>query len=419
MRRLARFIVAGEWLWLLLLLPAVLFPDGWRGLALLPPLGIWLVRWLATRRFKPLTAYDTAVLLLTFMVLVSLYATFDITLSFPKIAGLVFGIFMFYGGVAVAQRHKNGVWYLVAFFLLVGMGMALIGLIGVSWSGPFAFLNRVKGTLPIPASIPGTIDGVINPNQMAGVLNWVTPLLLALLVGLWRPLWTQIRYGWLISLSLLGMSLFAPFMLTATLSRGGIASLGISILIMVAIARRWGRWLLVIAIIAAVSLAFSFGVNAVFGGELAEAGREFGMSGRLEIWSRALYGLQDFPFTGMSMNGFRRVVHILYPLFLISPDTDIVHAHNHLLQVGLDLGIPGLIAYLSLWLISVGLLWQSWRQASTPPRRALIVGLSGALVGGWFFGMLDAITLGARPGFLWWILLAMIAGVYRSDLTQR
>lgn len=62
--------------------------------------------------------------------------------------------------------------------------------------------------------------------------------------------------------------------------------------------------------------------------------------GRPELWSSALYGIQDFPFTGMGMNTFRQVVHVLYPLFSISPEMDIGHAHNEFLQAGLDLGIP-------------------------------------------------------------------------------
>ncbi|MEZ4645446.1 MAG: O-antigen ligase family protein [Chloroflexota bacterium] len=411
MRRFAQFVIAWEWVWLLALLPVALFLHGWISLVLLLLPLLWGVRWVATRRFKPVTAYDTAVLLLAITVLISLYAVFDIALSFPKIIGVVFGIFLFYGAVAVTRQVKHGVWYLTAFFLLAGIGMAFVGLIGVSWTGPVAFLNRVKGVLPTAVSrIPGTIGGVINPNEMAGVLNWVAPLLIALTIGLWRTLWAQRRQVWL--LALLGMAGFATFMLIATLSRGGVLSLGLSLLIMLAVATRWGRWLLVVAIIAGIGFAFYLDLNTIFSGDLSDSGQELGFSGRLEIWSRAIYGLQDFPFTGMSMNGFRRVVHILYPLFLVSPDTDIVHAHNQLLQVGLDLGIPGLIAYLAIWGVSVALLWQSWHQTNSPVSRALIVGLSGALAGGWFFGMLDAITLGARPGFLWWILLALIVAAW-------
>ncbi len=130
---------------------------------------------------------------------------------------------------------------------------------------------------------------------------------------------------------------------------------------MLAIQFKWGKWLLIAAGIGAIGLLIYFQQDITTA--LAQGSDPIGgIEGRLEIWSRAIYGLQDFPFTGMSMNGFRKVVHILYPLFLISPDSDIGHAHNHLLQAGLDLGLPGLISYLALWFISVGLLWKGWQK---------------------------------------------------------
>ena len=112
------------------------------------------------------------------------------------------------------------------------------------------------------------------------------------------------------------------------------------------------------------------------------------------------------------MNGFRRVVHILYPLFLVAPDTDLGHAHNQLLQAGLDLGIPGLISYLGIWLLSAALLYKSWQPLKSHPQHALVIGISGALAAGWLFGLLDAIALGARPGFIWWLLLAVAVALF-------
>src|SRR5207244_1803737 len=67
---------------------------------------------------------------------------------------------------------------------------------------------------------------------------------------------------------------------------------------------------------------------------------------RLELWSKAVIWIGDFPLTGMGMNMFRTRMRILYPVFVHPPDPDVVHAHNNLLQAAVDLGIPGLIAYL-------------------------------------------------------------------------
>lgn len=423
-RGAAQFITRWEWLILLLILPPLLFPDGYWALLLLVPLGLWGVRWVGAGRFLPRTPYDTAVLILALTMLVSLYAVFDIGLSFPKIAGVVMGIALFYGAVTYTRLRpggarpaglwRAGLWRVVGFVILSGVGMALVGLIGARWTGVWAPLNRLSALAPEALSaVPGTVGGIVNANQLAGTLDWVTPLLLACTLGLWRYLWR--RRNWLLlflsGLLLGGMSLFTVVMLAATQSRGGILALGAALFVMLAIRFRWGKWVLLTAVILVIALAFYFNLGTVLLDSEATV-NDFGLQGRLEIWSRALYGLADFPLTGMSMNGFRRVVHVLYPLFLISPDTDIAHAHNHLLQAGLDLGLLGLAAYLALWFISAGLLWQSWRRATSSAHRTLIVGLSGSLVAGWMFGMLDAISLGSRPGFIWWLLLALVVAVH-------
>ncbi|MBU4225932.1 MAG: O-antigen ligase family protein [Chloroflexi bacterium] len=84
----------------------------------------------------------------------------------------------------------------------------------------------------------------------------------------------------------------------------------------------------------------------------------------MEVWSRAIYGIQDFPFTGMGVNAFRKVVPVLYPLFTVSPDVDIGHAHNEFLQAGLDLGIPGLIAFSALYIGVFWMLADIWKAAA-------------------------------------------------------
>jgi putative inorganic carbon (HCO3(-)) transporter len=120
----------------------------------------------------------------------------------------------------------------------------------------------------------------------------------------------------------------------------------------------------------------------------------------------------------MGMNTFRRVVHVLYPLFTIAPDTDIAHAHNAFLQAGLDLGIPGLVAFLALHLSALGMLSQIWRARRAARVRArlmeaFVLGLGGGLLAHMLYGVLDAVALGAKPGALWWMFLGLIAALYR------
>src|SRR5438477_7439531 len=65
---------------------------------------------------------------------------------------------------------------------------------------------------------------------------------------------------------------------------------------------------------------------------------------RVEIWSRALQVIHDFPLTGIGMGAFRTAVPALYP-YVISDPEKVHHAHNLYLQIGADLGLPGLAAF--------------------------------------------------------------------------
>ncbi|MCZ7669979.1 MAG: hypothetical protein M5U34_23785 [Chloroflexi bacterium] len=94
-----RRITAVEWLILGLLLPLALFPSPMRTLALLVIPLLWLVRWIATGHLAPPTPVDWSLWGLLLMVLVSQYATFDMAHSLVKIAGLVYGIALFYAVV--------------------------------------------------------------------------------------------------------------------------------------------------------------------------------------------------------------------------------------------------------------------------------------------------------------------------------
>lgn len=220
----------------------------------------------------------------------------------------------------------------------------------------------------------------------------------------------------MVQMALLVMLLINSFILLVTRSRGGILSVLIALLVMLAIRFRWGKWLLLFVVIVVCGVLIVAGLvdlSPITPASM-QAFDEVGLQGRLEIWSRALYALREFPITGMSMNGFRELVQILYPILSRSPDVDIAHAHNHLLQAGLDLGIPGLIAYLSIWIISAGLLWSAWHNSTDITDQVLILGLSGSLTAAWMFGLLDAIALGAKPGFLWWLLLALLVAVWES-----
>jgi putative inorganic carbon (HCO3(-)) transporter len=422
-----------EWLFLLVVAPLLLFPSPARTPALLAIPTLWICRRVALGHLIPRTPLDAPLVLMTLMVLVSLYATFDIAFSLPKITGMLLGLAVYYAMVEAAANRRS--WALaLGGFLLAGVGVAALGLLGTRWNPKFAIFAPIFRWLPPRITgLPGAAEG-FHPNEVAGALLWVAPVACALAAvavlgarSIARSL-GRVR-GAILLVVMVTTAAFLVVVLILTQSRGGwiAAALVLPVLLLVLVQgklRRAATLLLAGSVVAAavwIALARPDALDPLIIGPQQDPspGMSLGtLSGRFEVWSRAIYGIQDFPFTGMGMNTFRRVVHVLYPLFTVSPETDIGHAHNEFLQAALDLGIPGLIAFLALNLGAFAMLASSWRQRaelpfSEPLSRALILGLGGGLAAHLIYGMTDAVALGAKPGVLWWMLLGLVAGLYR------
>lgn len=428
-QRIGAQIVLFEWLILIALLPVVLFPtaDNIFSLLLIPCL--WVVRKLTTGHFVVPTPLDTSLLLLLLTLLVSFYATFDPVFSLPGITGLLYGIAAYYavvGATAGSQvRLKRG----VLVYLGMGLAIAAFSVPNVRWIAKFSFTKGIIARLPqFPLNLPGEADG-FHPNIIAGTLLWILPLfiILAIFVFVKRP-HTRNQIPWLhliigkAAIVLGGTFLLSIFLLTQ--SRGGWLGFGVSMLFCGLVALRRHKFLIsgLVSILLLLFVGLIFYLcpqktavlltDQTFAVMEASGGNE--LSGRLEIWSRAMYGIQDFAFTGMGMNNFRRIAPELYPFLTLSNDLDVGHAHNHLLQAALDLGIPGLVAYLAVWLGATGMIWQTWYYSTSDEIRVFVVGFAACLLAYFVYGITDTVIFVAKPGFVFWVLLGLITGLHGS-----
>jgi O-antigen ligase len=397
---------------------------------------LWLVSWKTTGKVFPPTPLNLSLLLLSLMLLVSLFATYSISVSLPKIGGLLLGLAAFF----IAARESQKPWGLAVslFFLAAaGVGIAVLGLLNTQWfTGKLTFLNPITEILPQSAlALPGAESG-FHPNEVAGVLLWVLPILVAVcLVGLFKyrqlkpALGRGLNMGTFLLLVL--TTVFVGFVFILAQSRTAYLALAFTLVVMLLVwVTQRNRLILPIGLLVlalGTAAFFWFGNPEALWGQLELKGS--GLEGafslstlaiRMEIWDRALQAVRDFPLTGMGMNTFRVLVHELYPFFTIPTDTDIGHAHNEFLQTALDLGIPGLIALLSIYLVAFWMLFNLWKSADQeskdklPPaaRRALILGCGGGLFAHALFGLIDAVALGAKPGIVFWILLGVISGLF-------
>ncbi len=423
---LQRWVVANE-LWIVLLVgPLFAFPR--RSFvpifAIVPLLGIlrWRVRGQLTRR----TPLDVPILLLLVMLAISVLVSADLDRSLPKLAGMLWGVAAYYAIVNWIDSRREVEW------LSVGMAagavvLAVVVLIGTKWFAAGKFLpSQVYDLLPNGLiRVPGTIQGWIHPNEAGGSLALLVPFLAALLVmpgeagpgAITNLKWREKlciffrRWGLVVPL------LIATAVLVITQSRSALFGVGVALLLLFAIRWRPFRWVFLVGVVVFLVLDVSQGsafIGSVLVGSADQGGAvgTLDFVGRQEVWQRALYAIQDFPFTGVGLNMFDPVVKALYPLFLVSPDVVIEHAHDNFLQVALDVGIPGLVAYVALLSAFGYVVWFVFARSPSLFFRAVAVGLGLGMLAHQIFGLTDAVTLGSKPGIIFWVMLAVAAGLW-------
>ena len=391
--------------------PFLLFPGvrpTWTAAALVVVLGAWLARWIDGGRPSARSPLDSALLLLAITLPVAVWASTLPELTLPKLTGLILGLAAFRAVLnAVRTRHDLG-WAVTA-FLLLGLLVGGAGLAGGRWSDKVPALEPFLARIPrLLAGLTGAEQG-IHPNELGGALILFLPVSLVACLGWDAGAWWKDSAARLLALLL---SLFLLAMLLLSQSRSAWIGFVVGLVVMAWMRWRWARWPLLAALMAMVIVALLLGTQMA---ALLDEGATVNTQdweGRPALWSRALLTIQDFPLSGTGLGSFRRVVHTLYPFQSSSPNADIAHAHNVFLQVALDLGLPGLVAYLAL----VGTaLWACWRvaQEGDGPYRWLATGIAGSLVAFHVYGLTDTIALGAKPGVAFWLLLALAMALCR------
>src|SRR5262249_7472614 len=269
-----------------------------------------------------------------------------------------------------------------------------------------------------------------HPNEIGTVLAFLLPVGLALLLGSGGQAWRSGR-GQLVApagVALVCVAMAGVLLLTQSRSAylGLLAGLMAILVWQVASrprssrGRRFGVALLGVA-----------GVGAGWGGwrlittwsRAREAGLE-SFPSRLELWSRSLSMLGDFPYTGIGLGQFSPVLHALYVPLAFPPDDYVPHAHNFFLQLAFDLGIPGAIAGLGLFAAFFRMLRAAYRgtgDRGTGDRelRAVAVGLAAGVLSFMVAGLSDAIPLGARAGLMLWTAFGLGAAIARAAEAER
>ncbi|MBN1274319.1 MAG: O-antigen ligase family protein [Candidatus Aminicenantes bacterium] len=409
---------------LLLTAPFFLFPS-FRTIWLLAfvPLSL-MVRRMTHGRIFSQTVTDPALLVLALQMGIGCFLVPDLVFSLPKITGLAFGLLVFYYLATFMETEKRLKLGLAGLFSS-GLGFSLIGITGMSWDydslvfsivrllginlDKTAYTRKVIPALNkiIPSirwDLPGAEAG-FNANAIGGMLILVLPLGWAL-GGLYvrqkkrRNAFLESR---MIGAIWIAASIVLSVVLFLTLSIAAWAALFLGVWIVFFSRRaKFISLTLGVILLGVVLVVFQGEVKRAVDRVSIELDYEK-IEQRLEWWSVGLETISQNPVFGTGMNRMR-----LHPKIGFKR----AHLHNHFLQTAAEMGLPALIAYLSL-LMAAGLMcFQIQKRAGPAWIKKTALGLGCGQVAHFFFGWIDSIPLGAKVGLVFWMSLGLITALY-------
>jgi putative inorganic carbon (hco3(-)) transporter len=440
----AAVMIRWQWLPMILSAPFFALPSPWPLIPLCVVPAIWLAIWLAGGQPLIRTPLNIPILGIAIMILVSTWASYELKQSIGYIAGAVLGLGAFFTVARYGETAKG--WWL-CFFFYAGINLFLAAVVSLMVRCPqkISLLVPLTSHLTSPVIVLSKLSETPHPNSIPVFLLGVLPLLIVLTAStlIQKRQWATIIVSKRVSalkLMLAVLTGVGSFLILLSQSRAGYISFAITclFLLLVVLPPR-GRWLMLAGSIVVTIVIVALWQGGVLSPVQAGLGSSVSMEpafsmdslqARLEVWLRAVYAIRDFPITGMGMDTFGHVLPILYPLVTVGPEVVTLNAHNTFLQAALDLGLPGLIAFLGVQVVTLWMLlkiwgtvrkWQDIPQFSRSffppwgtgfPMKVIVLGLGGGLIAYLVFGLAESLGLGVY--LLIWTLIGLIAGLFRQ-----
>jgi O-antigen ligase len=299
----------------------------------------------------------------------------------------------------------------------VAMLVGVLGLGSAQYTDKSSQLQFLIRFVPEVRGFPGAERG-FNVNEIGGAMAYFAPFTAGVAIHDWRTRKARFRQAAAtVAFILLALGLFLGQSRLAIV--GVVGALGLLTFLLIPV----GRWryialagLVAFSVIEVLIIANIFEPPAA-AVEMNERDED-SFNIRLEIWTAGLNIVRDFPLTGVGQNMYRAAqVRDVYPVPGYG-DRVVPHAHNELLQVGTDLGIPGMILFVA-WNGMLGvMIWRTWRKGSLF-LKAVAVSAGAGLLTHVVFGAADAITLYDRFTFAYWLLVGLAGGAYILALREQ
>ena len=305
-------------------------------------------------------------------------------------------------------------------YATIGMSLvlALLALTASQWQYsklvPLDDLARALPAVDYDTLLP-TFWFSFNPNEIAGALSYMTPVMAGLAIAPVRHsdrAWQSMRLLAGVAFVLLFVAVFlgqSRFAIAGTLG-------ALIVIIWLLIPHSLWRYLALGAVACVIllqaALLFNWLDTSNSGNGLSNRD-ERTFSTRLDLWQRGFQMMLDYPLTGAGMSMYRTAVQeerysIPYYEDRRFPPP---HAHNEWAQIAADLGLPGLLIFLGWQAVTAYMLIIGWLKGR-PALCVVAVAVAGGLLAHGFYALGDAVTLWDRYSFIFWWLLGLAGSQY-------
>jgi len=134
---------------------------------------------------------------------------------------------------------------------------------------------------------------------------------------------------------------------------------------------------------------------------------------RIALWESTIAMIMDKPLLGIGWGSYW-LVYPNYDFFLNNANVTIFHAHNMYLNIAAEIGIPGLITFLSIMYGHIRLALSVLGGAVESWSSGLMLGIIAAIGGIIINGLTDYVMFNIQLSMLYWLLNGLIVIVWQQ-----
>ncbi|MBQ2696874.1 MAG: O-antigen ligase family protein [Clostridia bacterium] len=313
---------------------------------------------------------------------------------------IVFSLFYFvaYQTLDTKKKWKGAIISLVlvaAFVALVGIYQNFAGVSGAaSWVDQEMF-SQIK------TRVYSTFD---NPNVLGEFLVMMVPLALAVL-------WKSRTDGQKFIYTAIFLALGACMIFTW--SRGAWLGVLLATALFLLIADK--RWSL-LAVVGVLLLPVILSSNSAIVSRIVSVGntQDTSTAYRVSIWQASITMIRDFWLSGIGLGS--EAFSMIYPRYALAGANFALHSHNLFLQIMVEAGIAGIIAFV---LMIIAFVRRSFSRFVYQKRNtyagAIVLALTAGVLGFLFQGLTDNVWYNYKMVLIFWIVLALAGSPSAPD----